>query len=266
MRKLAAIVRRDFLIAASYRTSMAFSVVSLLTVVVPLYFIAQAVQPLAGPAIASEGESYFAFVILGMVAFQFASTGVTAIPAALASSLRTGTFEALLGTPTRLSTLLAGFTAYPFLWTVLRIVALIGVGQILGAGFQLERLPLAILVCVLIAVAYVPFGLLGGALLVLTRTTGPLPTAVLMASMFLGGVYYPTHVIPSWLASVSGVVPLTYGLRALRQLLSTDVSPAAVAADLGYLGMLTVVFLALNAIVLHLALGHARRAGTLAQY
>ena len=40
---------------------------------------------------------------------------------------------------------------------------------------------------------------------------------MLAASTLLGGVYYPTTVIPSWLASASEFVPLGYGLRALRQ-------------------------------------------------
>ena len=111
-----------------------------------------------------------------------------------------------------------------------------------------------------------PFGILGGALLLLTRTTGPLPNAVLVMSMFLGGVYYPTHVIPSWLHSLSTVVPLTYGLRATRQLLSTEAPVAAVGDDLVRLLGLGTALLIGSMLVLHLALRHARRAGSLVQY
>lgn len=266
MHSILAFIRRDALVAASYRTGMLFSLGSLVTMVVPLYFIADAIQPLFGATIASEGGAYFAFVIAGMASFQFVMIAVSGIPTVLASGLRTGTFEALVATPTRLPLLLAGMTAYPFLWTVMRALVLVGAGQLLGAGFDLTRLLLALAIWALITLAYVPFGILGGALLLLTRTAGPLPNAVMMASMFLGGVYYPTHVIPSWLQDLSHAVPLTYGLRAFRMALAADGSLGQILPDLGVLALFAVGLTVASMTVLQLALGHARRAGTLAQY
>jgi ABC-2 type transport system permease protein len=266
MRRIAAFIRRDALVAASYRTGMVLSLGSLITMVIPVYFIANAIQPVFGGTIASEGSSYFAFVIAGMASFQFVMTAVSSIPTALASGLRTGTFEALVSTPTRLPVVLGGMAAYPFLWTVARALVLIAAGQLLGAGFDLTRVLGGLLIWAMITLAYIPFGILGGALLLTTRTTGPLPNAVIMASMFLGGVYYPTHVIPSWLSDLSDMVPLTYGLRAFRHVLAADVPLAAIVPDLGILSLLTIALMVGSMAILQLALGRARRAGTLAQY
>jgi ABC-2 type transport system permease protein len=266
MRRILAFIRRDALVASSYRTGMLMSMGSLVTMVIPLYFIAKAIQPIFGETIASEGGAYFAFFIAGIASYQFVMTAVNAIPTVLASGIRTGTFEALVATPSRLSVLLAGMVAYPFLWTVLRALVLIGAGQLLGADFELTRILMALVIWALITLAYVPFGILGGAMLLVTRTTGPLPNAVLMASMFLGGVYFPTHVIPSWLHTVSQGMPLTYGLRALRQVLAADAPIGQVLPDLGILAGLAVVFSALAMLVLYAALGQARGAGTLALY
>lgn len=266
MRRIAAFIRRDALVAASYRTGMVLSLGSLVTMVVPVYFIAGAIQPVFGAAIGSEGSSYFAFVIAGMASFQFVMTAVSAIPTVLASGLRTGTFEALVATPSRLAVVLAGMVAYPLLWTIARALVLVGAGQLLGADFEFARMSIGVLIWVLITLAYIPFGILGGALLLVTRTTGPLPNAVMMASMFLGGVYYPTHVIPSWLSDLSDAVPLTYGLRAFRQALATDAPLAGILPDLGMLALLATGLTVASMAALQLALAHARRAGTLAQY
>lgn len=266
MRRILAFIRRDALVAASYRTGMLLSLGSLITMVVPLYFIANAIQPVFGKTIGSEGGAYFAFVIAGMASYQFVMTGVSAIPSVLATGLRTGTFEALVATPSRLPVVLAGMVAYPFLWTVMRALVLLGAGQLLGADFDLSRILLALLIWTLITVAYIPFGILGGALLLVTRTTGPLPNAMLMASMFLGGVYYPTHVIPSWLQDLSQAIPLTYGLRAFRQALAADASLTQILPDLGILAVLSAGLIVVSSLVLQMALAHARRAGTLAQY
>ncbi|MGH7665410.1 MAG: ABC transporter permease [Gemmatimonadaceae bacterium] len=266
MNRILAFVRRDALVAASYRTGMVLSLGSLLTLVVPLYFIATALQPVIGHSIQAEGGAYFAFVIIGMASYQFVATAVGAIPMALGTGIRTGTFEALLVTPTRLPLLLIGVMGYPFLWTVARGLVLLVAGQILGAQFSLDRILVAVLIWGGITIAYVPFGILAGALVLLARTAGPLPNAVLLASMFLGGVYYPTHVIPSWLHTLSAALPLTYGLRALRKVLSTETPVANVAADLGMLLLLACGLLLASMLVFHYALRQAYRAGSLAQY
>jgi ABC-2 type transport system permease protein len=84
--------------------------------------------------------------------------------------------------------------------------------------------------------------------------------------MFLGGVYYPTTVIPSWLGQLSNLMPLTYGLRALRRVLASDPPIGAIASDIGMLVVLTMVLLVASLATLRLALRRARTDGALAHY
>lgn len=266
MRKWLAFVRRDALVAASYRAGLLMSLASLVVVVVPLFFIAPALQPLVGDEIRREGGQYFAFVVAGMATYQFVSVSVIAIPTAIGTGIRNGTFEALLAAPVRLSTLLLGMAGYPFLWAAVRASALLGAAALLGAEFDLRRLLVALPIWAAVTLAYLPFGIMAAALLLVIRTSGPLPGAVLVTSMFLGGVYYPTHVIPSWLEAVSRVVPLTYGLRALRRALAPGVPLGGVLADLGALALLAVVAFAASVLLFRRALSHARHTGSLAQY
>lgn len=266
MYKLLAFLRRDALVAASYRTGMLMSIASLLTLVVPMYFIAGALQPVVGDAIASEGGQYFGFLVAGMATYQFVLAAVNALPSAVASGLRTGTFEVLLTTPTRMPALLLGMATYPLVWAGIRALVMLGAGMALGADYAFERILLVVTIWFAISLAYLPFGVLTSALLVLTRTVGPLPPLVLTGSMLLGGVYYPTHVIPSWLHHLSGLVPLTYGLRAMRRVLAADVPFRDVATDLGILVLLAAALLSLSLGLFAAALGRARTTGSLAQY
>ena len=266
MRKWLAFVRRDALVAASYRANLVMSLASLIVVVVPLFFIAPALQPLIGDEIRAEGGQYFAFVVAGMATYQFVSVAVIAIPSAIGTGIRNGTFEALLAAPVRLSTLLLGMAGYPFLWAALRACALLSAATLLGADFALSRLLVAVPIWAAVTLAYLPFGIAAAALLLVIRTAGPLPSAVLVASMFLGGVYYPTHVIPSWLELVSHAVPLTYGLRALRRALAPGVPLGALWIDLGALALLAVLSFAASVLLFRRALSHARHTGSLARY
>lgn len=266
MNRIVAFLRKDGLVAASYRMNMILSVASLLTLVVPMFFIAGALQPVVGGAIASEGGEYFAFVVAGMATYQLVIAAVGSLPTAVATGLRTGTFEVMLTTPTRLPTLLLGMVSYPLAWAALRAGAMLGAGALLGASYAFDRIAIVIVIWAAIAMAYVPFGILAGALLIVTRTTGPLPGAVLTASMLLGGVYYPTHVIPSWLQHLSDAVPLTYGLRSMRRVLAADVRVSEVAFDLGIVVLLAAVLTSISLVAFNLALARARRSGSLAHY
>ncbi|CAN5538273.1 hypothetical protein BH24GEM3_BH24GEM3_07850 [soil metagenome] len=266
MREALALVRASWLSAVSYRLSMAFSIAGLAAVVVPVYFVANALQPLLAEAIAGEGGQYFAFVLVGMITLNYLADAVQALPGAIRGGVNTGTLEALLSTPASLPSLLGGLTAYDFIWTSIRAAIFLLAGWVLGAEYAWDRVLSAVGILMLIVLSYLPFGLLTAAMVLAFRTTGPLPRLVLLLSGLLGGVYYPTTVIPSWLQYVSDAIPLTYGLRALRQVFLEGTPLAAVTADLAILAAFTVVLLAVSVWAFSSALQYARRTGTLAQY
>lgn len=266
MRESWALIRAAWLSASSYRLGMAISLGGLVVSIVPLYFVANALQPVMAESIKNEGHQYFGFVLVGTLAFSFIPVAIRSLPSAVGGGLGNGTFEALLGTPTSMPSLVVGLTGYGLLWTAARALVLVVAGWLLGAAIAWTQLPGALLLVTLIVLAYLPFGLIGAALVLTFRTTGPLSQAVLIGSSLLGGVYYPTHVIPSWLEHLSGIFPLTYGLRALRRVLLDGVPLAMVKDDIGMLVLFTITLAAAGTLAFDVALRHARRTGTLGQY
>lgn len=265
MREIGALFRASWLSETSYRLNMVFSLGSLVFVVVPLYFVANALQPVMGPTISSQGQQYFGFALIGAVVYTFIAACTSALPNAVASAIGRGTLEAFLATPTRVPALFAGMSAYGVAWALLRGIVMLGSGIALGARLHWNGLPIALGVIALLALAYGAVGLFACALLIRFRTTGPLIGAVLTGSALLGGVYYPTHVIPSWLQNLSQLLPLSYGLRAARQALLLA-GPTHVAHDVLALAFCTAVLFPLGALSLVFSLRYAKRAGTLAHY
>lgn len=261
-----ALVRASWLTASSYRLNLLMSIGGLVLSIVPLYFVAQALQPLMAEVIRGEGQQYFGFVVVGMAVYAFIPLTVRVLPSAIGGGMTTGTLEAVLGTPARLPSIIAGLTGYEFLFTTVRSCLLLAAAAVAGAEFAWGSILPAMLVLMLTVLSYVPIGLFGAALMLAFRTVGPLPRVALLGSTLLGGVYYPTHVIPSWLEGVSVFVPLTYGLRSLRRVLLEGAPLSASAADLGVLTAATVVSFALSSWALLSALRYARRCGMLSQY
>jgi ABC-2 type transport system permease protein len=266
MREALALVRASWLTASSYRLGMMMSLGGLIVTILPMYFVAGALQPVLAERISTEGGNYFGFLVVGVLAFSFLSTAVNAVSGAIASGISTGTLEAMLSTRARLRALIAGLVGYAFTWTAVRGALTIVMAVLLGVRLSAAHSGIALLILALIVMAYFGIGLMAAAMVLAFRTTGPLPQVVLLLSGLLGGVYYPTSVIPSWIQSLSSVVPLTYGLRALRRVWLDGLALREVIPDVVTLAGMAIALLALGVAVFAIGMRYARRAGTLAQY
>jgi len=266
VRKLLALIRAYGLTSLSYRLGTIVSVCGLVVSIVPAYFIAQALQPVMAKSIAHEGQQYFGFVVVGMIAFLLVATSLRALPEAIQSGIARGTLEALLATPTRLPVLLGGMAGYPVLSTMVQGAIALLTAWVLGAHVAWHRGLPALGILLLIILAHIPFGVVTASFVITFKTPGPLSLGVAMLSGFLGGVYYPTQVLPFWLHGVSAFLPLTYGLRALRRTLLDGAPFSAVASDVAVLAAFAVALVGASLLAFSRALRYARRAGTLAQY
>lgn len=266
MYKVLTLLRANWVAASTYRVGVMVSLFGLLATVVPLYFVANALQPTMANAIRTEGGQYFGFVLVGMIAFSFLGAAMNALPTAISSGIATGTLEALLCTPTRLPTILAGLISYQLMWVVVRTLVLLLAGSLLGASFVWGHALVGLGILCLIVIAYLAIGILAAALVLAFRTSGPLTRAVLTLSVLLGGVYYPTRVIPSWIERISDVIPLTYGLRALRGTFLGGAPLRTVLPDVLVLALFAAGLLLISAWAFLTAFDYARRAGTLSHY
>ena len=261
-----ALTQASWRTAKSYRLSFVLSFVSLVVTIVPVYFVANALQQFMAPVISNEGRDYFGFVLLGTAILTLVSAALSSFGSAVSGGLSSGFFEALLVTPTPLGLLLAGQTGYSFAWAAGRAILLFAAGVLLGVDVQWLRLPEALLVTTLIVGAYVGVGLVAAALVVSVRTTAAIPQGVLLVSTLLGGVYFPASVLPPAVAPIAEWLPLTPGLRALRQALLLGYPLSAIGGELMQLAGLALACAVVGGVSLRIAFRYARRAGSLGQY
>lgn len=266
MRSALALMRAAWLSAVSYRLATLLSFASVIASVIPIFFIAGAVQEVAAESIRPESSSYFGFVIVGLASVYLLSAATSAIPSAIAGGIGSGTFEALLVTRTPLPVILIGLGGYPLVQSALRAAVLVGGAAALGVEFSWLMLPAVLLILATMVAAYAGIGLVAAALILAFRTAGPLLTAVVALSGLLGGAYYATTAVPGWLRALTAFVPLTYALRPVRMLLLGGASLGDVVQDVSLLTLIAVATLLFGSGCLTLALRRARRVGTLSQY
>jgi ABC-2 type transport system permease protein len=266
MRRFFALTRAGLLTTTSYRIGVVLSLFALLFQAVPTLYVAGALQPFMNAPGRLPGTQYYGWLITGTIGFLFLAAAMDSLPRAIESGLSTGTLEALLGTPTSVPTILAGISAGEIVWTGAKAAVFFTGAVVLGAHVAWARIPEAFVVILLIVASHYPIGVLVGAFLVAFRRAGPLQNLVALLSGLLGGIYYPTTMIPSWVKNVSLVLPITPGLRALRGILLDGKSLATMWVDVGTLVLFCAVGFSVSAAAFSLALRHARRNGSLAQY
>ena len=266
MRSALALIRVSFLTAASYRLAMFVSVAGLALQIVPTYYIGHTLDPFLAPAIKGEGSDYFGFLVMGTVAYLLLAAAVDALPRALEKGISTGTLELIFSTPSSVPSLLVGLTGYEVLWSTTRAIVVLGAAAAFGFHAHWSRFPEAALIFAIIVVTYFGMGMLAGAMIIAYRRTASLQTIVIVGSAMLGGVTYPTKLVPNWIGRFSDVIPMTYGLRAVRRITIDDWPLRAVLADVGTLVLFCVTFLAIGSLAMRHALRRARAEGTLSQY
>jgi len=263
MRDILALTRAGWQSALTYRVGMVFSLLGLAVTLVPVYFVAGALQPMAERSIAAEGGQYFGFLVVGAVATTLVATCVMSPAAAVGGAIGAGTLESILATPVTPVVAITGLVGYDLSWALLRALFLLVMGAFLGAHIVGSGVLTALVAGVFLVACHLGLGLALTAMILAFRTTGPIPQGIITASTLLGGVYYSTTVIPSWLGQVSSWVPLTWSLRAMRRGLLLGESPVLVAGDLAMSALFALLGLSIGVLTLTLALRHARRAGLL---
>ena len=113
MRRLLALIRADALTTFSYRLQTIVWLGGMVVTIVPLYFVAQALQPVMTNAIAGEGRQYFGFLLVGIIAVLLLTTALNALPDGIRSGIGRGTLEAMLATPTPLAGAVDGNDGLP---------------------------------------------------------------------------------------------------------------------------------------------------------
>lgn len=266
MREIRALLRAGWLAALSYRTAMLFSLLGLGLMLIPVYFLAGALQGVAAKSIQNEGGHYLGFLIIGLAVLGLVQSSLTTLPTTIGGGIGSGTFEALLATPSRLPFLLLGLIAYDSTWSLIRVVVMLLAASVMGVTFHLGGIPAALLALLGIMAVYFGLAMMLAAMILVFRTTGPLTSGIVALSALLGGAYYSTTVIPSWIQKLSGIIPLTYGLRAFRQALLSGAPWSETLPDIIMVGAFAAFTLGVGGMVFLMALQHARKEGSLGQY
>jgi ABC-2 type transport system permease protein len=267
LRKLPAFVRRDFLVAWSYRLPFITDWIGLAFQALIFYFIGLMVDPSKLPTYGGEQTTYLAFAAVGIAISAFMTLALGRVSAGIQQEQLAGTLESLLMTPTSPATVQLGAVFYDLIYVPVRTAVFL---VIIAVAFGLDFHANGVVPALVVLVVFIPFvwGLgvaAAGATLTFRRGSGAVGLVMTVLVLF-SGAYYPLDLLPGWIAELAEINPITIAVDGMREPLLGGTGWEGVGRAVAVLLPLAVASLALGALAFRAALRRERRRGTLGLY
>lgn len=265
--KLPAFMRRDFLVAWSYRLAFVTDWLGLIVQVVIFNFVGKVVNPAAIPTFEGREVTYLEFVAVGIAISSFMAVALGRVYNVIRQEQLQGTLESLFLTPTSSTTVQLGSVVYDLAYVPVRTLLFFAMVTLLfPAQFEWSGL----LPTTAILLVFIPFvwgvGVMAAAW-TLTFRRGTAIIGIFTTLMTLGaGTYFPTEVFPSWVQTLVQYLPLTVALRGARDTLLGGAGWAEVVLTIAYLVPFAVASMLGGLWAFRAALLRERRSGTLGSY
>jgi ABC-2 type transport system permease protein len=265
MRRLFAFLKRDFLIAASYKLNSALALLGGLMTLTLLYFLSKTMG--AVPLLKNTyGMSYFAFSLVGVAVAAALQSFQTSFSRKLRETQMDGSLETLLCAPISTLGVVSMLALYPMLQALLSALLLLAAGQFLPFGAQLSIQPFPFAVTLLVSsLPFTALGLLSAAFVMVFKRGDPFTYAVDIASYLVAGILYPREVLPSFLRTAARFVPASYAVDGLRLASGRHAPLSAFLPIWGALLLFAAVLWPVAGLSLFLSRRHVERVGTLPQ-
>jgi ABC-2 type transport system permease protein len=257
------IIRRDLAVFVSYRLRFASQVASTLFTLLLFYYVSRLVRVSMFPS----PDDYFAFAVVGLVIFGVLTSVLSAAPATLRQELVAGTFERLVVSPFGAVAGVLSMLIFPFAYAIVHgAVTLLLAVFIFGLPLAWPSAALAVPVALLGVLAFLPFGILVAAAVVVLKQAMAAGSFLVAGIAVVAGLYFPVALLPGWIEWASEVQPFTPAVDLLRHLLvgtPLESSPWVATAKLA---LFAAVLVPPSVWLLHRSIQVGRRRATLTEY
>lgn len=262
-----AFIKKDFLVESSYKLSFIFNIFTVLISVLSYFFI----DKLFGHKIVSHleefGVNYFSYVLLSMAFFSYIGVGLGSFSNRIRSEQMQGTLEALLLTPTKISTILFSLGLWNLLFATVDMAIYIMLGIFLfKIGFANVNILSTLVILFLTIISFGSLGILSASFIMVFKRGNPVGWIINGLEGLIGGVYFPITIMPAWLQFLARFFPITYAIRAIELAVYKGYSIIQLNKEIGFLLLFSLLLLPLSISSFKYSLKKVRANGSLSHY
>jgi ABC-2 type transport system permease protein len=266
-RKLPAFLRRDFLVAWTYRLAFVVDWLNLFGQILVFSLVGRLIDPSTLPVIGGEQVTYVEFVVTGIAVTTLLQISLGRVVAATREEQLMGTLEALLMTPTSQWTIQVGLVVYDLVYVPIRTLGIVLIAVLLfDASIHASGLGPAIAILLVFMLFAWGVGMLGAALVLTFRRGVNVLTFATSIVMIGSNAYVPVDVLPSWAAWIAVINPVTFAIDGVRGALLGGGGWQDAVDTIVILLPIALISLIVGVVSIKLALARERRRGTLGLY
>ena len=267
LRKVPAFFRRDLIVLFSYRFAFVGDWLNLILQVVVFYFVGLMVDPDSLPVVRGVQVSYMEYVAVGIALTSFVQVSLGRVISVIRGEQMMGTLEALVVTPTTLTTLQLGSVAYDLVYIPIRIALFLAFASV---AFDVHIVLSGLGPAAGILLFFIPFvwglGALGAAGVMTFRRGAGFVGIGLSVLTIASGTYFPITLLPPWLEWIARHNPVTLALAGTRLALLGGAGWEAVMPAIKVLAPVALITISVGVFALRGAVRRERRLGTLGLY
>ena len=269
LRALFVIARKDWKVFWRYPLNAVSNIFQPIIWITPVYFMGKAFSTngqALGFAAYSGTSDYMSFILLGTVLTNFILTVFWGMGYALKNDMDAGVLESNWLTPVPRLLILVGRTLSSLLVTAITSAIMLMIAGALFGFRPTGNTLAAFLTAIPMLIGLYGFGFAFAAVVLLMREANTLVDVSSFLVQGFSGTNFPVKALPTWLIPIALILPLTYGLDAVRGwLLQTD-TLLPIRAEITILIVFMFVMVWFGAWVFHRVERRVRTLGTLGQH
>ena len=269
LRSLFVIARKDWKVFWRYPLNAVSNVFQPIIWITPVYFMGKAFSTngqATGFAAYSGSGDYMSYILLGTVLTNFILTVFWGMGLALKEDMDAGVLESNWLTPVSRLLILVGRTLTSLLTTTITSLVMLGLGAALF-GFKPTGSALAaFMTAIPMLLGLYGFGFAFAGVVLLMRDANTLIDVGSFLVQGFSGTIFPVKSLPYWLIPVSLMLPLTYGLDAIRGFLLKTNTLMPINTEITILIVFMFVMLWGGAQIFYRVERRVRKLGTLGQH
>ena len=267
LRKISALIKKDFLNEASYKFAFCFNIFSVVVSLLTYFFIDKLFGYKMADQLKEFGVNYFSYVLLSMAFFSYIGVGIGSFSSRIENEQVQGTLESLLLTPTKVYIILLSMGLWNLIFASLDVFIYIAAGIFLfKINFSNINILSTTIILILTIVSFSSLGILSASFIIVFKRGNPVGWIINNLEGLLGGVYFPVSVMPAFLQFMAKFLPITYAVRAMQLAVYKGYSLLQLKNECAFLLFFSILLMPLSIYSFKYALRKARKDGSLAQY
>jgi ABC-2 type transport system permease protein len=269
LKALYVIARKDWKVFWRYPLNAISNIFQPIIWITPIYFMGKAFSTdgiAPGFAAYNGNGDYMSFILIGTVISNFILTVFWGMGLALKEDMDAGVLESNWLTPVSRLQILVGRTLTSLLTTTITSLVMLSVAGALFGFKPTGSTISAILTAIPMLLGLYGFGFAFAAIVLLMRDANTLIDVGSFLVQGFSGTSFPVKSLPYWLIPVSLMLPLTYGLDAMRGFLLKTTTLLPINVEIAILVVCMFLMLWGGAQIFYRVERRVRTLGTLGQH